>query len=74
VQAFRVGARRQWGVQFHAEMGLDESRELVESRSTEPGRAEALLRNAVATPALASRLFANFRRSVEAGVSGTGER
>ncbi len=34
VQAMRVEGRRAWGVQFHAEMGLDEARALLHRRAT----------------------------------------
>jgi len=69
VEAFRVNERPLWGVQFHAEMGLAESRELVTSRlgrSSEEARRR--LMGASATPDLVRSLFDNFRKQVDSGV------
>ena len=67
IQAYRIGERPLWGVQFHAEMGLSESDELVRARAESHGLdAEALLANAVATDELARQLFGNFRKAVDA--------
>ena len=69
VEAFRVKERPLWGVQFHAEMGLVESRELVECRLKENSEEAARrLVGASATPSLVQTLFDNFRLQVSAGV------
>lgn len=66
VEAFRVLERPLWGVQFHAEMQLEESRELVISRfgAGDPEAVE-LLEHAMATPELVDKLMLNFRQQVE---------
>jgi GMP synthase-like glutamine amidotransferase len=66
VQAYRVRARPLWGVQFHAEMPLTESEELVRERAEAHGLdAEGLLAGAVATEDLAARLLGTFRGAVD---------
>ena len=69
VEAFRVNERPLWGVQFHAEMGLEDSRELVTSRlGRDSEEAARRLVGASATPNLVRTLFDNFRSQVSAGV------
>ena len=66
VEAFRVLERPLWGVQFHAEMQLEESRELVTSRfDADAPEAAGLLEHAMATPELVDKLMLNFRQQVE---------
>jgi GMP synthase (glutamine-hydrolysing) len=61
VHAFRAGDRPLWGVQFHAEMGLVESEELVRARAERHGiDAERVLARRIATEELAASLFQNF--------------
>jgi len=73
VQAFRAvePERPAWGVQFHAEMPLEESRALVRSRlgSSPEGRtsAEALLAAATDSRHLVRALLASFLAAADAG-------
>lgn len=64
VQAFRVPERPIWGVQFHAEMDLDEATDLVRSRAKKsPERnidPEDVLSRAVDSKPLLNRLMQNF--------------
>lgn len=62
VQAFRAAGAPAWGVQFHAEMGLEESEELVRSRAG--ARAGELLARRVDGGPLAAALLARFRSVV----------
>jgi len=65
VEAFRVEGRPLWGVQFHAEMQLGESSELVRSRmGRDSDEAKAELSRAIATPELVCALFRNFREEL----------
>ena len=68
VQAFRVPDRPIWGVQFHAEMGLDEATQLVHSRAKKyPEHGvdpDAVLERAVDSRPLIDRLMQNFLQQV----------
>ena len=64
VHAFRLRDRRMWGVQFHAEMSLEEAKLLVRDKATRyPERAidvDATLAHAVDTRPLAQAVIDNF--------------
>ena len=62
VQAFRVADRPLWGVQFHSEMGAEETRGIVERRARKQADydAQAVLRSACDSSALMDRLLTNF--------------
>ncbi|MFT5285838.1 MAG: GMP synthase (glutamine-hydrolyzing) [Planctomycetota bacterium] len=69
VEAFAVLERQCWGVQFHSEMDLTESRNLIESRlGAESSDAVRLLQDAIETTELAKQLFANFSSQVANGM------
>ncbi|MFT4977349.1 MAG: GMP synthase (glutamine-hydrolyzing) [Myxococcota bacterium] len=64
IQAFSVPGRPAWGVQFHAEMGSVETREIVRRHvgSKVPGDPERVLVGAVDSAPLIAKLIANFIR------------
>jgi len=69
VHAFRVGKKRAWGVQFHAEMGPEETESIVRSRAVRhPGLnidPEEMIASRVNSIPLISSLFRNFFQSLE---------
>jgi GMP synthase (glutamine-hydrolysing) len=63
-QGLRVEGAPIWGIQFHAEMPVEEAVGLIETRSVEKPEhypdPEGLIRNAEATPEIFTRLVSNF--------------
>ena len=69
VQAYRMAKQPVWGVQFHAEMGFEEARELVEDKLAAEAPAE--LSRAVDARDVAATILGRFEKlcGVEAGAT-----
>jgi len=71
VQAFRVPNKPLWGVQFHAEMALEEATRLVRKRvgvdPRLPGDPEEVLKDAMDSSSLVKRVVHNFVNATSQG-------